>query len=351
MWYPYTFKLAYAEDNEFDLQVHTEWTCEEFIEKVSAFARMVFPSISITDTMHITESWNQSSDPGYNQMPAEENRPIPSITQKISDRYSSRYYNNLYFYIYFQNECQSLMARGSTGHSRHIEQLYVNVSHYQEIWESEIRDRHPLGHGFSRTPTGSNFNFVRSHSDRTDELHWNNMRGIVPASSVAVSLDDMLAERVNLTPSFDAETNDSEDFNQLSNLIYDTNRAYSTELYNIQATNTILSRYHPNVPILPLNRTRDTVNIIPNIEEDVELEPNGITDDDIMYCVTGDCAICFTENIPCHPLQRCSHSVCGTCYVGVFTRLNGALDIRCPMCRVDNSFSRNVYNLLTLNNV
>jgi hypothetical protein len=376
MWYPYTFKLAYAENNEFELQVHTEWTCQEFIEKVTAMARLIYPTISINDTMHITESWNQSRDPGYNQMPSEENHPIPSIQQKIGDRYQSQYYNNLHFYIYFQGQCQDLLRCQLNGQPRTIEQVEVNMEYYRTIWEQEVRDTHILSHAFSpapvpgfpelsyRTPTGSNSNFGREHSDRTADLSWTSMRspysgGIMPASSVAVSLDDMLAEqtnnqlsRTNLIPDFDAEhNNDEEDFNQISNSIYNTLHNRSPEFYvNSRATN---DHHYPNIPILPLNRMLGHINIIPNIDDelDTELEPNGITDDDIMYCVPGDCCICFTENIQCHPLQRCAHSVCSTCYVGVFTRISGEIDLRCPMCRVNNSFSRNVYNLLSISNV
>lgn len=378
MWYPYSFKLAYAEDNEFELQVHTEWSCQEFIEKVTAMARMVFPNISINDTMHITESWNQSRDPGYEQMPSEENHPIPSITQKIGERYHSRYYTNLHFYIYFQGECQNLLRLQSTGQSRRIEQVEVNMDYYRTIWEEQVQETHILSHAFSpdivpgfpeltyRTPTGSNFNFDRESSDRSGDLAWasmgsQHMEGFTPSSSVAVSLDDMLAQQggnplpqTNLGTVFEDETfdegnDDLDDFNQLSNSIYNTLINRNPQFYvNNRATN---EQYYPNIPILPLNRLRDQINIIPNFDEeaDVELEPNGITDDDIMYCVPGDCCICFTENIQCHPLQRCAHSVCGTCYVGVFTRLSGDLDLRCPMCRTNNSFSRNVYNLLSTN--
>ena len=378
MWYPYSFKLAYAEDNDFELQVHTEWTCQEFIEKVTAMARLVFPTISINDPMHITESWNQSGDPGYNQMPSEENHPIPFITQKIGERYQSRYYNHFHFYIYFHGECQDLLHRHSNGQSRTIEQVEVNINYYRNIWEEQVRDTHILSHTFSpvdtntsvpifpefiyQTPTGSNFNFDRGTSDRSGDLAWTSMGsqymgGIMPATSVAVSLDDMLAEqqgrnplsRTNLAPVFEEENDDSEDFNQLSNIIYNTINDQPPQFYvNNRATN---EQYYPNVPILPLNRLRDQINIIPNfdLETDTELEVTGITDDDIMYCVPGDCCICFTENIQCHPLQRCAHSVCGACYVGVFTRLSGELDLRCPMCRVTHSFSRNVYNLLSTN--
>lgn len=372
MWYPYTFKLAYAEDNEFELQVYTEWTCQEFIEKVTAMARMIFPTISINDTMHITESWNQSGDPGYIQIPSEENRPIPSIQQKIGERYQSRYYNHLAFYIYFQNECHDLVRRHSNGQSRTIEQVEVNMDYYRTIWEQQVRETHILSHSFSpasppgfpelayRTPTGSNFNFDRGHSDRSGDLAWTSMGGIMPSTSVAVSLDDMLAQqssnslsRTNLAPIFEEENNDSEDFNQISNSIYNTINNDSQFYVNNRAIN---EQYYPNIHILPLNRLRDHINIIPNFDDndniDTELEPYGsITDDDIMYCVPGDCCICFTENIQCHPLQRCAHSVCGNCYVGVFTRLSGELDLRCPICRTTHSFSRNVYNLLSTNDV
>lgn len=381
MWYPYSFKLAYAEDNEFDMQVHTEWSCQEFIEKVTAMARMVFPNISINDTMHITESWNQSRDPGYEQMPSEENHPIPSIQQKIGERYHSRYYTNLHFYIYFQGECQNLLRYQSTGQSRTIEQVEVNTDYYRTIWEEQVRETHILSHAFSpapvpgfpelsyRSPTGSNFNFDRGHSDRSGDLAWasmegQNMEGFTPSSSVSVSLDDMLADqgsnmlpRNNLGTIFEAENNDSEDFNQLSESIYNTTIINNNpqSYVNSRATNNINQSYLQTIPILPLNRLRDQTNIIPTYDYDSdagsELEPNGITDDDIMYCVPGDCCICFTENIQCHPLQRCSHSVCTTCYIGVFNRLNGELDLRCPMCRLNNSFSRNVYNLLTTNGV
>jgi hypothetical protein len=66
MWYIYSFKLAYAEDNSFELRVNTTWTCSEFIEKVTAVARIIFPSISVIDVMHVTESWNHINNPNYN---------------------------------------------------------------------------------------------------------------------------------------------------------------------------------------------------------------------------------------------------------------------------------------------
>ena len=66
---------------------------------------------------------------------------------------------------------------------------------------------------------------------------------------------------------------------------------------------------------------------------------------------THDCCICFTESTQCFTLEHCNHTVCDFCYIGVYTRVNGDVDLRCPMCRINNSFNNNIYRQITGNNV
>jgi hypothetical protein len=200
MWYIYSFKLAYAQDNSFDLRVNTNWTCSEFVEKVTAVARIIFPSISVTDVMHITESCNKINDPNYTNMSSEENAPIPRISQTLAERYHTIYFQKLYFYVYFQTECENIQIRHSRNQSRTIEQLDIGIEHYYDIWVAEIdnnRNDRRINTNSQQyiLPTGP---FERDTSDRSGQ-GWTGMSsqyaGGISLPSQTISLDDMLMQQ------------------------------------------------------------------------------------------------------------------------------------------------------------
>ena len=120
MWRQYSFKLAYANDNTFTMDVNPSWTLSEFTTKVRDFARLVFPQIDVSDEFHITESWNHLRIPTYGDHPAEENQPILTEQNQnhyIDRRYAGIYRQNLCFYIYFKNMCESLRDLRLNGES------------------------------------------------------------------------------------------------------------------------------------------------------------------------------------------------------------------------------------------
>jgi hypothetical protein len=336
MWYNYSFKLAYAQDNSFELRVNTNWTCSEFVEKVTAVARIIFPSVSVTDVMHITESWNQINNPNYTNLPTEENAPIPRISQTLAERYNTSYFRKLYFYVYFQEECQRIQTRHSRNQSRTIEQIGISIDHYYHIWESEIDNaRNTRGSIDANnqsyiSPTGS---FDRDTSDRGGTIQWNiqpsgwtgmdsHYSGELSSSSQPVSLDDMLMQQEGQSFNFDLNENDvllpRNLLNDYVNELNDTQNSFFTntsDIFNIN--NDIFNTLEPET------------EYIPRITE------------------THDCCICFTEETQCFTLENCNHTVCAPCYTGVFTRLNNVVDLRCPICRTPNSFIDGVYHQIT----
>jgi hypothetical protein len=316
MWYNYSFKLAYAQDNSFELRVNTNWTCSEFVEKVTAVARIIFPSINITDLMHVTESWNQINDPNYSNIPSEENAPIPFISQTISQRYPTKYFHKLYFYVYFQIECQNLQLRRSRNQSRTIEQVGVSIDHYYDIWVTELdNDR----------------NIRRDTSDRSGDLQWgvqsgwtgmtSQYAGGLSFNSQPVSLDDMLGQH---------------QYEQL-NILDENDVLLPRNLLNdyVNETNDIENTFFMNTPDI-FNINTDIFN---TLEPETEYIPR-VTE-------MRDCCICFTEGTQCFTLEHCNHAVCVNCYRGVFNRLTGEVDLRCPLCRTPNSFTGDVYHQIT----
>ena len=338
MWYTYSFKLAYAQDNSFELRVNANWTCSEFVEKVTAVARIIFPSVDIRDLMHITESWNQINNPNYSNIPSEENAPIPLISQTVSQRYPTKYFQKLYFYVYFQNECQTLQLRRSRNQSRTIEQVGVSIDHYYDIWVAELDNDRNIRRDTNTQPyilpTGP---FERDTSDRTGDLQWgvqtgwtgmtgwsgmtSQYAGGLSFNSQPISLDDMIGqhqyEQLNIL--------DENDVLLPRNLLND---------YIIE-TNDIENTFFMNTPEI-FNINTDIFN---TLEPETEYIPR-VTE----MC---DCCICFTEGTQCFTLENCNHAVCVTCYRGVFNRLNGEVDLRCPICRTANSFTGDVYHQIT----
>jgi hypothetical protein len=346
MWKIYAFKLAYAEDNSFELRVNTNWSCDEFVEKVKAVARMTFPSISVTDVMHLTESWNQIHDPNYN-MAAEENAPIPLISQTIIERYPSIYLQKLHFYIYFIEECQSIQMRHLRNESRTIEQTDVGTEYYYDIWAGDINSN-------NRTPTG---NYGRESSDRSDIIQygWTGMNsqyiGGLSANSVAVSLDDMLIQQSNNYPTEDMMPQLPR--NLLDDLVNEdglvSNPTISNDMFPPLDRNNIYNYTNQHRPFWSIPEIID-VNPLVFHDNNVYTETNPDTSFTPRVMENRDCCICFTESTQCFTLEHCNHAVCDFCYIGVYTRVNGEVDLRCPMCRIPDSFNDNIYRQITRNN-
>jgi hypothetical protein len=207
-------------------------------------------------------------------------------------------------------------------------------------------------------PTGS---YARESSDRSDVLQygWTGMNsqylGGLTENSVAVSLDDMLTSQNN-------EYNEEDMLRQLPRNLFDDleNEAGLEPIPNIL-----------NDPFPPLDRNNiynytnqrrpfsynlDAININPiifnetqpyiennNIYIDIELDPRFTP----RVMSIHDCCICFTESTQCFTLEHCNHTVCDSCYTGVYTRVSGEVDLRCPMCRIPNSFNNDVYRQIT----
>jgi hypothetical protein len=337
MWYNYSFKLAYAQDNSFELRVNANWTCSEFVEKVTAVARIIFPSVSITDVMHVTESWNQINNPNYNNIPTEENTPIPHTPQTIAQRYPETYFRKLYFYVYFQNECQHLQIRHSHNQSRTIEQIGISIDHYYDIWSLEIDNNRNIQRMVNTNtnirpyilPTGSS---DIETNDRGATIQWgiqpgwtgmnSQYSGGLSSTSQPVSLDDMLTLQHQERQSNDLDENDillpRDLLNDYVNEINDRENSFFTNTSDIFNINSDI-----------FNTLEPETEYIPRITE------------------THDCCICFTDQTPCFTLENCNHTVCIACYTGVFTRLNNALDLRCPICRTPDSFTSDVYHQIT----
>ena len=329
MWSIYSFKLAYAEDNSFVLRVNTDWTCSEFVEKVTAVARVTFPSISVTDVMHITEGWNQINDPNYNHIPAEENAPIPLISQTITERYPnmSRY---PHFYIYFQTECQSIQLRHSRNETRTIEQNEVSIDYYYDIWVGELNYNNNINRN-TPTPTGT-YNYNRETSDRSETIQWgwtgmnSQYSGGLTVNSQTVSLDEMI--RISGEDGTEIVT-----FQLPGNLFDDFENETPNDIFPPLDRNNIYNYTNQRRPFWAIPE-----NIIPNIGFNY-IEPEFTSRE----TTTNDCCICFTEATQCFTLEHCNHTVCTHCYTGVYTRVNGDIDLRCPMCRIPNSFNNDVY--------
>jgi hypothetical protein len=344
MWSIYSFKLAYAEDNSFELRVNTSWTCSEFVEKVTAVARVTFPSISVTDVMHVTESWNQINDPNYNHIPSEENAPIPLISQTIAERYHPTPRSRC-FYIYFQNECQSILARYSRNETRTLEQVEVSMEYYYDIWVGELNIN---SNGVRELDINNNRN-NRETSDRrdTNQWGWTGMNSQysgdagLTVNSQAITIDDIVGPSLdNESNMFHLPINLFDDFESEADI--DT----SNDNINTLDRNNIYN-YSNNLNLQPFLTISE--NIITNplgfnyTEPEPEFTPH--------ETITNDCCICFTEGIQCFTMEHCNHTVCAPCYTGVYTRVNGNIDLRCPMCRIPNSFNNNVYRQIIGNHL
>lgn len=345
MWSIYAFKLAYAEDNSFELRVNTDWSCAEFVEKVTAVARVAFPSTSVTDEIHLTESWNQLRDPNYNHIPIEENTPIPLISQTLAERYHN-YSTLLHFYVYFRDECQSIQLRHSRNESRTLEQYEVCVDYYYDIWMGEMRNNQ-TNRSLFPLPTGSAW---RESSDRSDTLPWgfpgmnSQYQGGLTATSQAVSLDDMLIrqpdeyhdENIILPRNlFDDVVNDA-------GLISNTS-SITNDLFPPLDRNNIYNYTNQRRPFWSIPEIIHVNPLVFMETDDIYTDTQPETSFTPHVMATGDCCICFTESTQCFTLEHCSHTVCSSCYTGVYTRVNGQVDLRCPMCRIPNSFNNNVY--------
>jgi hypothetical protein len=349
MWTIYAFKLAYAEDNSFELRVNTDWSCAEFVEKVTAVARVAFPSTSVTDEIHLTEGWNQLRDPNYNHIPTEENTPISLISQTLAERYHN-HLTQLHFYVYFRDECQSIQLRHSRNESRTIEQVEVGVDYYYDIWMGEMRNRN-INQPILPLPTGSSW---RELSDRSDTIQWgwsgmnSQYRGGLTENSVAVSLDDMLMPETNQYSNENDNMMSHLPSNLLDDYINDSGLnphlpVISNDLFPPLDRNNIYNYTNQRRPFWSIPEIIDVNPLVFMETDNIYTDTYPETSFTSQVMATGDCCICFTESTQCFTLEHCSHTVCSSCYTGVYTRVNGDVDLRCPMCRIPNSFNNNVY--------
>ena len=157
------------------------------------------------------------------------------------------------------------------------------------------------------------------------------------ATSQAVSLDDMLIGQNDILLS----RNLLDDIDNEAGLISNT-PLITNDLFPPLDRNNIYNYTNQRRPFW-------------SIPEIIDVNPLGISDNDIytdtyletsftpQVMVTGDCCICFTESTQCFTLEHCNHTVCSSCYTGVYTRVNGDVDLRCPMCHIPHSFNSNVY--------
>jgi hypothetical protein len=318
MWVLYSFKLAYANDNTFTMRVNTEWTLMEFDNKVNSFARMVFPGINIDDRFHMTESQNHRN---YSRnRPAEENDPL--VTEynfnTLICETCEHFLEGLSFYIYFNNACNSLRETRNNGGPRTLEMVDVDYDYYYNIAMEDLQEARRQSR---RNATNSDFYNNQVIQRQVSEL------------SMPVSLDDMALE-YNQQPMFDVR-----------DLINDqryTNNTYADDQYNIAtsvaefALNDYGDRRETDEDYYPINLNNEWggINIIPELEIIPPLQ-------------TYDCCICFNQS-ECLTLNGCNHQVCTACYRGVFNRIGGAVDTRCPMCRINGAFSREIYESLDL---
>lgn len=350
MWVLYNFKLAYANDNTFTMRVNTNWTLMEFDNKVNGFARMVFPGINIDDRFHMTESRNHRN---YSETrSAEENDPI--VTEENYNTYIHERYQNcletLSFYIYFNDTCNSLRMTRNNGGPDTLEMAEMDCEYYYNIAMDEFQDtnrqlRRNTTSGLHNTPV---------------------VQRQVSQLSVPVSLDDMIAE-YNQVSSFDVS-----DF--INNEGY-TGNMYMDDQYNIATTvaefvlnDDYQDRRETDPEYYPrnLNNEWNGINVVPDYnrgETDPEYYPyprninNELNDLNVINVIpnyqnipplqTHECCICFND-FECLTLNGCNHQVCTTCYRGVFNRIGGIVDTRCPMCRNYNAFSREIYESLDL---
>jgi len=319
MWRIYSFKLAYAENNTFELNVNTNWSCEEFVEKVSAIARITFPSVSVTDEFHITESWNYLNNPNYRLAPSEENTPIPRISHTtILQRYNSQL-QRIHFYIYFRDECQSLQLRSLRNESRTLEQISISADHYYYIWEGE-----------------QNYNNRIMRSSFGNTGNTGNIGNTLGSNSVV--LDDLL-QNDNL---------ENSSFHLPADLFNEPTNQFINDMMPLDRNNI----YNYTNQEAPFWSIPDPVIFNDGIDGNDDeypryMEPSPVTP---RTSEETDCCICFTESIQCFRLENCEHCVCSTCYTGVYTRISGVIDRRCPMCRIDDSFNNNVYRQIVASN-
>jgi hypothetical protein len=286
-------------------------------------------------------------------IPSEENTPIPLSQQTIGARYNTRYFELLHFYIYFRDECQSIQLRRSRNESRTLEQHRdAYCEYYYDLWFAEDDNR--MTDSYLRVgdepsyilPTGSYNRNIGDNEQPTWSIQggWSGMNsqyaGGISATSQAVSLDDMLYGGIispllprNLLDDNENE-NENENYPEQWQSSYDNvYNIVNEDLFTPQRLTNDISLW--NIPELPINTM-----IINNIENNTE-------PDTPRPLVASECCICFTEETPCFILQHCSHTVCGSCYTGVFTRVNGSVDLRCPICRIPNSFTGDIYRQLT----
>lgn len=309
MWIRYTFKLAYANDNTFTMTVNTDWTLLEFENKVRDYARMVFPQINIEDTFHITESWNYLGRTDYFTIPSEENTPLltqDNYTDYICERYINNYRQNLDFYIYFRDLCTSLRYTRLEGGPVSTEMVDLSYDYYYDIYLSNIEETN---------------NDLRRNRDNVNYISPENppIFGTFD-NSTAVSLDDMMLHQ----PS---PENTPSHFNNFLNNSY----------FNIPSSVAEFALNDNDYNIIPRNLEYDWSGGLNNTS----------TEETIPLNQSSDCCICFNNN-QCFTLNGCNHTVCVDCYRGVFNRINGELDTRCPICRNSNAFTYDIYNSLDL---
>jgi len=351
MWVLYSFKLSYANDNTFTMMVDTMWTLTEFTDKVREFALMTFPQIDPNDTFSITESWNYLRTNQYDSLPSEDNTPILTDLNhdtRICERYLDNSENPLTFYISFGETCRNFRERReSSDEEPTTEMAIIDDYHFYDIYEREIEEAAIQFENFRNRPYQSRDNQSRIIGDEPAinvnailNTHINNN---LSGSSSAVELDDMLV---------DSRNNRESSEGQLRNSLF-TNEIY----YNIIPTylNETINNNNPDFTI-PSNVAEfalDDSDIIPHNLNSLGGRLNNITidiftDDDILPLLnirSSDCCICFNEH-ECIVLYGCDHTVCGTCYQGVFQRINRECDLRCPICRNDNAFTYEVYSSL-----
>ena len=356
MWVLYSFKLSYANDNTFTMMVDTWWTLSEFTNKVREFALMKFPQIDPDDTFSITESWNYLRSTQYNTTPSEENTPILTnlnCDDRIYERYGDNSESPLTFYISFDETCRNFRLRRESGDEEPTTEMVdddsVDSYHFYDIHDREEEERAIQFENYRNQPYQSRDNQSRIIGDEPAinvnailNTHINNN---LIASSSAVELDDMLV---------DSRNNRESSEGQLRNSLF-TNETY----YNIIPTylNETINNNNPDFTI-PSNVAEfalDDSDIIPHnlnslwgrLNNNITIDI--FTDDDISPPIlnirSSDCCICFNEH-ECIVLDGCDHTVCGTCYRGVFQRINHECDLRCPMCRNDNAFTYEIYSSL-----
>jgi hypothetical protein len=192
------------------MRVNAEWSCSEFIEKVSAMAKMVFPALDINDEIHITESWNYYRTQHYESSVREEHTPIPFSRQNIGERYPTEYFQPLHFYIYYSRECPAFCRLISeTGNTQTTEQCDVGCDYYYDLWVHDLEEQNQIIRNrrsiiippqdsydlsYESQPTNLSLLEPSRLTGESTNNYFNSIVNIVSPSSQAVSIDDLIIQ-------------------------------------------------------------------------------------------------------------------------------------------------------------